>query len=418
MAGTGNINATEHHQFYGSEPGLPGLAFDASGNANCTAGATWMYQSAFAYGYPCTVMVGIALEAGVHPAGYIFARYSGTTRMGIRWNGSNGFQLVVNNAVARTLSTVSDGYYVFHWSMAEDPLNPGNVVSEVRCWDQTTGYQDGVTWSHTAPTLAGTDIIWGAQVTAGTNTTGGALFSAGYLLHDTSHLQVRRDMVIAPAAPALEGETAIEVPMPDALTVWGEQDSVAGPVHWVAADAVAANRLLLGSPLVNLQWDSPEAFDTDTISAHPWWIPAPSGSGYVGLPFTWRRPVPLTFNRVRVRVYFRGVFGASSAVLHTYNLTVYSCSRRPDSDEPMTVYSDTQGVGPINDWTTGPGRWIEFDSVRVARTEDNSHSWFAVGFDVDPGVGEEFALFHVHAVVIEPLSVEDTDAIAEIGVVG
>ncbi len=412
---TSNTGATEHHEFYGDGANAAAVAVDLSGNGNCTAGATWIYQAAFSSGDPCTVMVDIEIEAS-DPAGYVFARYSGTTRQGVRWNGASSFQIVVSNAVVHTLSALTSGRFIIHWSMAADPLNSGSMRSEVRIWDHaTSAFLSGISWTHADPSIGATDIIWGAQVTAGTNGTGGTLRGAGYLLHDTSELQVYRDRMTSAAAPTLVGDTAMEVPMPDWSSNFGEQGEPAGPTHYVGAAAVAENHLLLASPLVNIQWNDPDETRYSTMATDAWWMAPPSGDGYMGIPWLWRRPVPRTVNKMRVRAFVHS--GRSSgAAENTVYLTAWSCSRNPgiDSETLLASYSDTQSFGPVNDTLSGsPGRWVTFDTIRLARDEDD-FTWLLFSVEVTgPSSGTQNVT--IISASMEPISEADTDAIGEVG---
>ena len=415
---TSNIGATEHHQFYGDGVGAAAVAVDLSGNGNCTAGATHIYQSSFDYGVPGTVMVEIELETGVTPPGIIFARYSGTTRQAIRWNNGE-FLLIVNNATAHTLPAVSDGTFLCHWSMAVDPLDPTRTRSEVRIWelDGTPSFMSGVSWTHDTPDLDGVPIVWGALVTSGTGGTGGTLLGAGFLLHDTSHLQVYRDRVAMAAAPTLEGDTSMEVPMPSRGSNLGGSGRPAGPTLYVAAGAVNANRLLLASPLVNVQWHEPDHVTYGSIGSLEWWAESPTGDGYIGLPWTWRRPVPRTVDKVKVRAYVSSSrSGATNE--NSVTLTALSCDRNPaaDSEDDLLYYSANETFGPVNDSATSThGRWVEFESVRIARNA-NDMTWLHLGVEVTGASATEQTVT-VYAVTIEPLSVneEDDDAIGGIG---
>lgn len=415
-----NIGATEHHAFYGTGSGAAAVAVDQSGNADCTAGATWIYQTAFAEADPCTIMVAADVDIGTDPAGYLFARYSGTTRQGIRSDGNGGLQFVVSNAIAQTLSIPRGiGVYelIVHWAMGDDPLNAGQSRSMVRVWRGDTGALiDGIDWTHATPSLAGTDLIWGAQVTNGTNGTGATLTGAGYLLHETSELQVLRDRVTSAAAPTLVGDTAMEVPMPDLQTVFGEQDSAAGPTHWVAAGALEQNTLLNVGPLVNKQWEDPDAVLWSTMQADPWWTVAPDGASYLGIPWAWRRPVPKSVNKLRCRAYVRTTEN-SVDTNNSLTLRVWSCNRNPGVDAalPLEPYSVSATLANVNDAIgPDPGRWLEFDTLRISRTPNQRNTWLAVSAEVT-GSSANTQDVEIHAVVIEPISEVDTDAIAEVG---
>lgn len=411
-----NIGATEHHQFYGHGVGAAAVAVDLSGNANCTAGATHVYQSAFGYGADCTAMVAIDLESGVTPAGYIFSRYGGgQTLQGVRYNGTTGLQLVVGNAVVHTITIPSDGEIVVSWSMTADPLDAAAVRSEVRAWDADTGdFADGISWSHAEPAgLAAADIIWGAQVTAGTNGTAGTLQGAGFLLHGTGSVQVHRDRVSAAAAPALTGDTAMEVPMPSWSSNLGAQGRLAGPTHYVAAGSVVANHLLLASPLVNVQWDSPTAVSWSTVAFSAWWTPSPDGDSYLGLPLLWRRPVPQTVNEARCRVYVSGAYSGGSS--STLSIRVWSANRNPGADSPVALESYATVAQTIDSVDfDATGQWLDCGDLRLSRTASGERSWLAVSVEITGGGAGETS-FAVHAVTIDPISVTETGAIGEVG---
>lgn len=410
-----NIGATEHHQFYGTGSGAAAVAVDQSGNGNCTAGATWIYQSSFSHGEPYTVMVAAEFRPAGVAAGYLFARYNGTTLQGIRNNGSGGIQLLINNVVEQTVSVSTGiGTYemVIHWSMADDPVS-GRMRSSVRIWNGTAGtFIDGIDWTHDDPNVSGSDIIWNAQVTGGTNGGGATLTGAGVLLHETSEIQVLRDRITEAAAPTLEGDTAMQVPMPDLQTVFGAQDSAAGPTHWAAAGALEQNTLLNVGPLVNKQWEDPDAVLWSTIQNDAWWAPAPDGDSYLGIPWFWRRPVPKSVNKLRCRLYFRS---EENSVVTNNSLTfrVWSCNRNPGVEAalPLESFSVSETFGPVND-AIGPdaGRWIEFDTLRIARTPNQANTWLAVSVEIT-GSSANTQDVEIHAVTIEPISDVDTDAI-------
>lgn len=410
-----NVGATEHHQFYGTGSGAAAVAVDQTGNANCTAGATHIYQSAFAQGRPCTIMVAADVDIGTDPAGYLFARYSGTTHQGIRSDGNGGLQLVVNNSIVHTLSIPRGiGTYelVAHWSMCDDPLS-ALARSQVRVWNATTaGFLDGIDFTHNPPSLAGTDLVWGAQVPAGTNGTGATLTGAGYLLHETSELNVLRDRVTAAAAPVLTGDTAMEVPTQDWASNFGAQGRPAGPTHLVAASAVTANRLLTASPLVNYQWEDPEGHLFGGMSTSAWFTPAPTGSSYIGLYWTWRRPLPRTVNRVRVRAFVFSGNASDPDVENSVEITAWSCNRNPgiDSETALDYRSNSASFGPVNDTTSGAvGRWLDLGSVNIVRTASEEFTWLSLSAEVTgpSATSQEVALL---AIVIEPWSETSTDA--------
>lgn len=416
-----NIGATEHHQFYGHRVfgTLSQLAVDQSGNANFTVGGTnRIYRTSFAYGEPYTVMVQFGIRWGINPAGYIFSRYAGTTLQGIRYNGSTGLQLIISNAVSRTLVVpgADEADVIVHWSMASDPLASGSMRSQVRAWNSNGSLIDGLDWTHADPNTSGSDCIFGAQVTGGSNSANADIFGAGILLHDTSEIQTRRDRISLPPAPTIDGDTAMEVPLPDDLTVFGQLDSAAGPTHWVAADAIAANNLLSVGPLVNKQWASPVPMLWGTIGTDPWFTVSPDGQSYVALPWLWRRPIPKTVNRVIVRAFVRS--GRSSLTTeNSVTLTAWSFSRNPgaDSPEPLAAYSQSESFGPVNDTATGnPGRWVTFESVRISRTDNQLFSWLGISVEIT-GASASVQDCAILAVVIEPISDVETDAIAEVG---
>lgn len=402
-----NVGPTEAHEFYGDGANAAAVATDLSGNANCTAGAgEWIYQSAFSPGEPCTVMVSADCNIGTDPAGYLFARYSGTTRMGIRSNGNGNLQFILSNVVSQTIGIPRGvGVYevIVHWAMMDDPLNAGQSRSQVRVWDGTnTTFLDGVDWTHTTPSVAGTDLIWGAQVVGGTNTTGATLLGAGYLLHATSPLNVLRDRVTAAAAPTLTGDATIELPVPDFASGIGDQGRLAGPTHYTAAGALDADRLLMVSPLVNKQWEDADSINFTALGASPWFALSPDGTSALGIPFLFRRPVPSTVDQVKVRVFIAG--GSSLGSNVTVDVTAWSFSRNPVvAGDPLVSDSDTQSFGPVNDTTSGnAGRWLEFDPITIAREDNEGFSWFGVSIEFTAGGGPN-SDFTVRSITVEAL---------------
>jgi hypothetical protein len=417
-----NIGATEHHQFYGHSPSavLATLATDLSGNANFTAGASYhIYRASFDYGEPYTVMVEGEVRWGSNPAGYVFSRYDGTTVQGIRYNGSTSFQLVLSNAVVQTVPmSVSEGEtdtVTIHWSMDNDPVT-GNMRSQFRVWDATGALLGGIDWSHTAPAVSGSDIIFGAQVTAGSNSAQFSLSGAGVLLHGIEGIQVFRDRLTASAAPTTDGDLAMEVPMPDWESLFGEQDRPVGPTHWIAAGAAKQNQLLLHSPLVNRVWPSADSISESQLDALAWWTETPGGSGYIGLPFVFRRPVPKNATHVKVRAF---VSAGDSNTIETVTLGVsaWSANRNPGSKSatPLEANSDTQSFGPTNDLDTGAaGRWLDFDPIRIIRDESELWTWLYLSFNFTALTGTQ-SFFIVRAVTMEPMTDPTGDAIGGIG---
>lgn len=414
-----NIGATEHHIFYGDDStgsSLASLAVDDSGNGDFTVGTDCIYSSSFASGDPCTIMVHFGIEFGSNPAGYIFNRYSGSTLMGIRYNGGSVIQLLISGSVAESLTVPSSGEYrvVIHWSMTDDPVNSGSKRSQVRAWVATSGdLIDGVDFTHSDPSVAGSDCIFGAQVTGGTNSAQVNWYGAGYLLHAIAPVQVRRDRIHENSAPTLTGDTAMEVPMPDWSSGFGEQDRSAGPTHWIGARAIAQNQLILVSPLVNKQWNSPSDITWTSLSSSAWWTLSPDGSSYLGLPFVWRRPVPKTVNYVLPRVFIQAGAGTGTV---TVDVTAWSHNRNPgiDDEEPLVGYSQTESFGPVNDTTGGnEGRWLTFDPVRISRDQTGLWSWFSISVEMSYTGSDP--RFEIRSVSFEPISDTDSDAIAGIG---
>lgn len=413
-----NIGATEHHGFYGhsSAGDTSELATDLSGTSDFTDGSTWIYHSSFSPGTPCTVMLEFRIEWGASPAGYLFSRYSGTTRQGIRYNGTTGLQLLINNAVDRTLNVPGSGSdtVTIHWATADDPLS-ARSRSQIRVWRSDGSLIVGLDWTHNEPDTAGTDCIFGAQVTGGTNGTGSTLYGAGYLLHDTSPIQVYRDRLSEASAPTLTGETSMEVPVPSSLTVFGQQDSAAGPTHWAAAQSVAASHLLTVGPLVNRQWVAPPALIWGVIGTDPWFTLSPDGVSYLCLGWLWRRPVPRSVSRVIVRAFVRsGRSGTTTE--NSVTMSAWSFDRQPGIDaDPPAYYTASESFGPVNDTNTGtPGRWLEFQPIRIARTSNNRNTWLGLSVRVT-GASGSVQNVAVLAVTIEPIAVVDSDAIAEVG---
>ncbi len=408
-----NIGPTEHHQFYGTGAGSGSVRADQSGNQDASSGASHIYIEDFAYGAPSTVMVAIRLEGS---AGYIFSRYSGTTLQGIRYDGGTELQLVIANVVAQRIDTAVGVEIAVSWSMTQDPLSPANLRSEVRAWNVESGaFVDGMSWTHPAPAgLAGSDIIWGAQVVAGTNGTGSELRGAGYLLHGAGSVQVHRDRVSMAAAPTLTGETAMEHPMPSWSSNLGVQDRPAGPTHYLAAQAVSANKLMLVSPLVNVQWHAPTLVPWAFMQSSAWWHLAPDGDSFIGLPWTWRRPVPQMVSHVRPRVFIESGVAEGPDTTSTINITVWSCNRNPGQNSaiPLTSHSVTETFTDVA--ADSSGIWIDFDDLRISRTANGERTWLAVSIEAS-GVGAPNLGLSIHAVTIDPISLEETDALAEAG---
>lgn len=417
-----NVGATEHHQFYGTGSGVAAVAVDQSGNADCSVGESHIYQTAFTPGDPCTVMGAFDVDIGVEAAGYYFSRYSGTTRQGVRSDGNGGLQLLLSNAVVQTLSIPRGiGTYelVFSWAMVDNPLTTGASDasrSMVRVWRGDNGaFLDGIDWSHATPSLAGTDVIWGAQVTGGANSTGATLTGAGYLLHETSELNVLRDRVTAAAAPTITGDTAMEVPMPDWAGNFGAQGRVPGPTHLRSAAAISWNRLQTASPLVNYQQEFNSAFNYGSMSAGAMFTLSPDGSSYLALPWLWRRPVPRTVNRLKCRVFVRS--NGDGPVENTVTVTAWSCNRNPgiESEESLDYRSTSDTFGPVNDNApVSAGRWLDLGDLNIVRTGNQRYTWLALSVEVTgPSSAAQQNL--IKAVVFEPWSETDTDADANEG---
>lgn len=409
---TSNIGPTEHHQFYGNGAGAAEVAVDQCGIANMTAGTDHIYTASFGYGADCTVMVAVQLESGVTPGGYIFARYDGDTLQGIRYNGTTSLQLIVDNSIARTITIPSDGGHVVSWSMATDPTDPTRMRSEVRAFDADTElFSDGISWTHdVVPGLAASDIIWGAQVTAGTNGTGGELRGAGFLLHGAGSVQVHRDRVAELAAPTITGLAPIERTVPPWSSGFGAQDTPAGPTHYATADAVAANRLLTLSPLVNVQWEDAVVVPYAAMTAHPWWSIAPDGESYMGLPWTWLRPVPATVTHVSARAHVEIV---SSSGATSFDVTLWSFNRNPGADSEVPLESHSETVTVTSAAAASPGLWLSFDDMRLRLDEDSS-TWLTISM-VATGAGVAEVAIQVRAVTIDPLVIVDDAAVVEEG---
>jgi hypothetical protein len=75
----------------------------------------------------------------------------------------------------------------------------------------------------------------------------------------------------------------------------------------------------------------------------------------------------------------------------------------------------SDSFGPVNDLTSSnPGRWLELGIMDIVRTPNQNNTWLALSFEVT-GPSATSQDVEVHAVVFDPISDVETDAIGEVG---
>lgn len=365
-------------------------------------------------------------------AGYIFSRQivGLTERMGILVGNASttSLQFVVNNGIVGTMTMpgsfpASGGDDVLlSWSGRPNPLTTaaGNaMLNEVRCWNETDGIVEGITFTSTIPnTLSTADVVFGARHGAlGTQDYGGRVIDICYSTRFHSSTETYANWIATPATPTLTGEAPIEVPVPDVASGFGNEDELVGPQFALGAASAIRNGAMTLSPLVNtIPMLGQGPFHSGAPDPSHWRstnVPASGADTWYWIgAHSYYCPVPLNCNRLKVhlQIQYDDPLGSDS------EFRVYSMNAHPDSLElalpgetpadALDYYYSTVTIAAATDHgngTTG-GAWYEFDPIRIARAPGDEHTMIAVA--VHPaGVGAS-PDYRIRAVHVEPLIVD------------
>lgn len=363
-------------------------------------------------------------------AGYIFSRQivGLTERHGILVGNasSTSLQFVVNNGIVGTMTMpgsfpASGGDDVLlSWSGRPNPLTTaaGNAMfNEVRCWNETDGIVEGITFMSTIPnTLATADVVFGARHGAlGTQDYGGRVIDICYSTRFHSSTETYANWIATPATPTLTARAPIEVPVPDVASNFGAEDELVGPQYALAAASAIRNGALTLSPLVNtIPMLGQAAFDDGTPDVARWRsdnVPASGVDTWYWLgAFSYYPPAGRNFNRLKVHLQIQYTDPQGDDT----QFRVYSMNAHPDSLElaipgetpadTLEYYYSTVTIPAATDdgsGTTG-GDWYAFDPIKVARAPGDEHTMICIA--VLPASGGPD--YRIRAVHVEPLIVD------------
>jgi hypothetical protein len=303
----------------------------------------------------------------------------------------------------------SDRRFMAHWSSRPD-------ASDVR-HELTVYNYDTDTWAHAFATSdpCTTDPTWDFNV-------GG--YGAGTLAYDVldidtvrvgirfhSQAEAREDWVDESTKPALDGvlrQAALPIATGNDVGTVGD---FAGPAYlWTGADSRDADRRLI-SPIVNMRAPAEFAISKADHSASGRrndFSPIYAAPQYLRtIEHVWRRPVPLTCNRVHARVYVRmWTIGDGPCEMFFRLYSLGNMYYRNAALAPGAVYHGATATQQTDDAVGDGGNWIDLGTCQVARdTSDPLFSTFCLAHSFDNGgAGSDVddTRFAVLAVQIEP----------------
>jgi len=338
-----------------------------------------------------------------------------TARLDISTSPANGTLVCyVNGSSAHTYTIASwpastQEEFVVCWATEPNPETTGAsdaYRSELQIWNVTTGEHEHTSFTHAAfQSSPSGQMIVGAISTTGSIDYDGLIseFRVSKAFH--SAVESYETFIDDTAAPTLLGEERIEFPMPDRPSGWGDAGEFAGPIYAMAARAVQHSDLLLVGPILNEQIKATAFFDS---SSSQWLIDDPQGSGqelFGGL--LWYRPVPLTVNRLHVRLHVQ-TYPDSSAL--SYPMRVWSMSqpgpryRPPTSPQTFARFYAPVTIPARDDGSTSlGGEWEDLGLMRVAR-DRIGWTYIAVSWDLPAGQN-----MRVRAITVDGLQAIDNN---------
>lgn len=393
-------NAKDDSRFYSEDRGggASDLAADLSHRASdLTAGASHVYESGAQARWDVGAPAAWEIDTSVNDtdAGYLYVYESGGNGVRLTMSAGGVVTARVNGTDIGTVTIPNlDGSgdrCVISWSMEANPLTTGAsdaVRSEVRVWNVDEGGFDQLVVTHAAVGSANATAVWLASNAAGGNAWSGRAtrlrFSAGRF-HPAS--EAREDFVTLTNAPSLALDTRLEVPVPTRDSGVGAHDYFAGPVYQAVAAGLAQTDLRQVGPVWNEHYrDTP---DQDQSPPANRGFADPDGDGFTMLgQYLLHRPVPLTANRLKVRVHvqaWRTDAGDDDNVV----IRCYSMNRPPVSVinagavvPSWSRYYQTVTVNADHGNGTTGGAWYTFDLLQVAREPNGAGTWVCLAFAV------------------------------------
>lgn len=363
-------------------------------------------------------------------AGYIYSRQivGLTERHGILVGNASttSLQFVVNNGIVGTMTmpgnfpATGGDDVLLSWSGRPNPLTTaaGNaMLNEVRCWNETDGFVEGITFTSTVPSsIASADVVFGARHGAlGTQDYGGRVIDIHYGTRFRSTTETYNDWIAAAPAFSPTGQTPLEVPVPDVASGFGAEDWLAGPVYGLSAAAAMRNGIMLASPLVNtIPMYGQGTFHDGAPDPSRWTSTNVPASGadtwrWIGA-HTYYCPVGYQCNRLKVHLHIQYTDPQGDDTL----VRVYSLNAPPDSlelalpgeesdDEQRFFYKEITIPAATDDsnGTTG-GDWYSFAPMKIARAPGDEHTVIAIAILPASG-GPDYRIRAVH---VEPLPVD------------
>ncbi len=284
---------------------------------------------------------------------------------------------------------------IVSWSMEPNPLTTGAsdaYRSELRVWNVDDSSYAQTVAVHAAVTSVDTDAIWLASDTSDSNffrgTPNRLRFSAGRF-HPAS--EAREDLVANTSAPTLTLASRLEVAVPTRDSGVGAHDFFTGPIYQaVAASLHQVDLRQAGAVRAESFLDDPA--QDESFPAVRSTLP-PGATTYTMLgQYLVYRPVPLTCNRLKVRVHIQSYRAGAGGSADNVLIRAYSMSRPPVSLAggdgsgwertfvSLTVLAD-HGSG-----STG-GAWYTFDLLTITRDPSGKGTWVGLAFDVTDAGG-------------------------------
>lgn len=292
--------------------------------------------------------------------------------------------LVVNGSsvLTYTIQNIdgSNANYLVSWATEPNPLTTGaSDRSRSELWiynfDEDTWEHEVVTHAQQASSTE--DLVFGGSAPSTDVFDGvisGARLSAGF----HSSTETAETFVNTTPAPTLVGETRLEVPVPTRDTGIGDDGMPAGPIEAMVAKAIRSNDLLMAGAIVD------EVCTGDWGESSTWTMNDPASSSYVmHLEFLRRRQVPVSCNRLRVRVLVQqDGDGAEELSIRAYSANAPGPISKPaNSPEDYVVYSVTEERTADDGTGDTGGAWLTIGTTRVARDKTGcTYVW--LGWDL------------------------------------
>lgn len=318
---------------------------------------------------------------------------------------------ILRVAVAMPGLTGSFRKCLVHWSQRVEGVN---VVSELAVYNFSALTWAFATATHAAGTPSATDSLTVCAATSGASVyTGGlaaiAAVHIGRRFRTTT--EAAGDWVGDPAPPTITGlRRTPALTGPAAELGFVSEGNFAGPGFLMAGAATRAADSRCVGPFVNIVTTTPTS---ELLVSTPvrFYRPTPdAASGWqLCVRYLWHGFLSPKTNAARVRAHIRGFDEThAGATISPIRFRGFSLAHLPVGlpNQPAMTWTRT-GIASITS-VSATGVWIDLGVLQLVR-EPSGLSYFALGFKLEPAVGEGTSFdtaWQLNAITVDPFTLD------------